>query len=389
MAVDGRLRVNRRTALKRVSALSVVGIAGMAGCVGEDEEEDDDPVEEDDDVDDDVDDDEAEEPADDPADADVAITFASTFEPGHIQIEAARRFADNLEEYSDGEMVVEELSPGGAYGSADEIADLCRDGVIDMHVTGPLTVNNYVPEYYMLQTPFYVESPEHYRGLVWSPDVQGLWEGMIETGNQIFIGHPIHRGWRMFTSNDPVGHPDDAQEYDINLRLPEIDVWVDVWTEIGVDADPVALDELYSALETGVVNASEGDISQILSFSLYEVQDYLSDTNHVYGAGDFHLNWDLWQSLDDTQKEVFEEAAYDACLETHEESLEMEEETIEETIDAGMEFVEADQDAFLEAGLPAVEELFEERYTGDWDDWLADELEDPVRLLEAEEMIDM
>lgn len=331
-------RLTRRSTLKTTaSGIAGVGITGLAGCTDDDGAE----VRE--------------------------ITIASTFEPGHVLVEAAEIFADEIEEETDGSFDVE-VVPGGAYGAEDEIADQVQDGTPQMHVGGGVPFSMFASDYYFYDTPFVIEDLDHFRRVEESDEFEGAYEQLREQGNQRKIGQFIYRGMRHFTSNEPVYSPEDVEG--MGLRLPELDSWVSIWEEIGVDATPVALDELYSALQQGVAEASEGDAEQIHSFNLEEVQDHLSLTGHMVQTGGMYVNEEFFQGLDESIQDAVLDIAADATAEASQQAEDEEDDLIHDLADQGMEIVEdVEQDAFQERAEPAVEELFAEEWEGNWDEW--------------------
>lgn len=349
---EKRPLTSRRTALKWTAGAATLGMSGFAGCVGEDDAGDNGET--------------VGESGDSPDD-NVEITLGSTENPENIQVRTAQRFADNIEQESDGSISVDVVA-GGSYGSVEEIADLVSQNVIEMSVGGFLPIDRYASEYYFVDSPFVIEDYNHLTNLVDSDRFQPALDQLQERGNQTIIGDPIYRGYRHFTSNTPVRTPEDAEG--IDLRLPQLDTWIAVWEEIGASPTPVALDELYSALQQGVADASEGDIQQVNSQSLFEVQSHLSLTGHLLSAGVVMVNYDFFSGLDQTHQETIREVAKEATQWGAEEAQDTESELIDEVSDQGMEIIEdVDQEAFREAGRPAVEELFSEQWAENWDYW--------------------
>ncbi|ELY96344.1 TRAP transporter substrate-binding protein [Natrialba taiwanensis] len=294
------------------------------------------------------------------------ITIASTYEPGHVVVDAAEEFKSIVEAESDDELEVT-VSEGGAYGGEEEISDLCREGTVEAHADSRWPYMMYAEDYSFVNIPIVFEDYEHLTRVTEHEDFQPAHEEMRSDGNQFMMGEWIYRGLRHFTSNEPVREPSDVDG--IELRLPEIDEWVDIWSEIGANPTPVSLDELYSGLQTGVVEASEGDVPQIHSFNLQEVQDYLSLTGHHVQVGALYMNDEFYQGLDDAHQELVDEASVEATQQISADARENEETLFQELEDAGMEIIEdVDQDAFRNAAEPVVEEMFGD-WAGEWDDW--------------------
>jgi len=298
-------------------------------------------------------------------DSSVSMTIASTFEPGHILVQSAERFKEQIEEESDGDISVE-ISAGGSYGSEGEIGELVSQGGVEAHSAGSFPYFQFAPEFWFFGCPFVLSDYEQLLSVLESDEMQEAHDTLIENGNQRPIGQQIYRGSRHFTSNSPIREPADVEG--LNLRLPELEPWVTTWEEVGASPTPVALDELYSALEQGTVDASEGGAEQISSFNLHEVQSHLSLTGHLIANGNIYINESFYQGLDETHQELIMEVGQSATESASEDSQSREQELIDELGEQGMEIVEdVDSAAFEEAAAPAVEQLFESTWALDWE----------------------
>ena len=358
---DDRIRYDRRSLLK---GLGVGAIAATAGCSGGGGSSDDSSGD-DGSGDDSGGGDSSGDGSSDGGSADVEFTIASTFEPGHILVQTANNLKDKLESESDGSITVN-ISAGGSYGSEDEIGEIVSQGGVEAHAAGSFPYFQFAPEYWFFGCPFVISGYDQLISVLDSDEMQEAHDALKENGNQRPLGQQIYRGARNFTSNSPIQGPADVEG--LNLRLPELDPWVSIWEQVGASPTPVALDELYSALETGTADASEGGAEQISAFNLYEVQSHLSLTEHLIANGNLYMNEEFYQGLDETYQEMILELGREATEEAAQTSINREEELISELESEGMTIVEdVDQSAFQEAAEPAVNQLFEETWAFDWE----------------------
>lgn len=341
--LDGGSRIDRRSVIKGIGAGAITATAGCSGLGGGGNGGDGN--------------------GGGGGGGSTSMTIASTFEPGHILVQAAENFKEQIEEESGGDISVE-ISPGGSYGSEDEIGEVVSEGGVEAHAAGSFPYYQFAPEYWFFGCPFVLEDYEQLLSVLDSDQMQEAHDTLIENGDQRPIGQQIYRGARHFTSNTPVRSPDEVSG--LNLRLPELDPWVQIWESVGASPTPVALDELYSALEQGVVDASEGGAEQISSFNLYEVQSHLSLTGHLIANGNIYINENFYQGLDQSQQDMIMEIGQEATQSAAETSQNREEELINELGEQGMEIVEdVDTAAFQEAAAPALEQLFENTWAFD------------------------
>lgn len=302
-------------------------------------------------------------------DADVEMELASSYEPGHILVEAAEDFQEQIEEETDGQFSVE-VTPGGAYGGEEDHAELLLEESIQGAAVGTPVWEQYVSDYFIFNVPYSIEDHDHLLRIMQSDTMEEGRERLREDANHRMTGGEhtwIYRGTRHFTSNSPVQSPDDVQGLD--LRLPQIDAWVELWSEIGAQPTAVSLDELYTALQTGTVDASEGPPDQVATNNLQEVQSHYSLTSHHITPGAIYVANDWFEGLDETYQDLIMEIGPGIHEEATQTAMDREEDLIDELEDEGMEIIEdVDTEAFREAGEPAVRELFDENWVVTYDE---------------------
>lgn len=351
-------RTNRR---KFIKTTGVASLMGLAGCLGGD-----------DDANGNGNGDDSDSGGDDATDVpeDVSMTIASNFVESHVLVKAAKRFKEDIEDETDGRFSVE-ISPGGAYGSASEITELTRDGGVEGTAQGTAPFDQYTPGYFFFQNPFVPEDFDHILRIMDSDMFQPAYEKLISEGNQRQIGNAIYRGTRQtITKEDwgPIRGVEDLQG--LQPRITPWETWQRTWRATGVD--PVAIDwpEVYTAIETGTADAAEAPPESLRSASLYEVTDYLSQTDNLTTVGSLFINDDFYQGLDETYQDLVDQFATEASEYASGIAKEDEQEHYTFFEEQGMEIVpreEIDRDSITDAAASAIEELFDERWESDFE----------------------
>jgi TRAP-type C4-dicarboxylate transport system substrate-binding protein len=274
------------------------------------------------------------------------------------------RFADQLEEETDGRITGEVLAQ--QVGGGEDHLNATADGTIDMHGQSVATVTaNFGPEYGFVGTPFIPQDWEHHVTM-WEEYIEPMDEfngQLVEDANQRVIGTGKY-GVRSVTSNEPIRTPEDLSG--VQMRVPQINSWTNVWNAVGAEATPVAYDELYQSLQTGVVGASEGPIKQVFDASLYEVQSHFSLTEHLPTDTTVTVNEETWQSFSDSDRELVQRVL-DENLEWLNETVDSNESSFLEEAqeEHDMTIVEdVDREAFVEASREAHESMSEEWLIG-------------------------
>jgi len=282
----------------------------------------------------------------------TTIRVGSPFKPGHILVDVAGKFKELVEKGSGGRIAVE-MQVG--VKSEEEINDLCSKGTIEMQTNGNRPLEIYAPQYFFLGAPYVVKDLDHFMR-IWQGNLGKKAREQVEkNGNLIHLGI-VYRGLRQTTSKKPLYTPADA--YGLKLRLPVVPTWIAVWKEIGAEPVPVPLPDLYKSLKEGKAEASEGDLSQITSFKLDEVQTHLTITNHMVQTGNFLINKTFFNGLSKEDQNLILKASKEVCDWANEKMKKGEKALLIELQRKGMQVVIPDADSFREKAKPAVEQLF-------------------------------
>jgi TRAP-type transport system periplasmic protein len=282
----------------------------------------------------------------------TTIRVGSPFKTGHILVEASEKFKELVEKGSLGKIEVQ-VQPG--VSSEPEVNVWCSQGKIEMQANGgePLMIS--APQYFFFNAPYVMKDLDHFMR-VWEGNLGKKARELVEkNGNQICLG-VVYRGLRQTTSKKPIYTPADV--YGLKLRLPLVKTWVAVWKEIGAEPIPVPLPELYKSLKEGKAEASEGDLPQIASFKLDEVQTYLTITSHQVQAGWVTINKTFFDGLSKGDQNLILKASKEACDWANNKMKKGETKLLLELQRKGMQVIIPDAESFREKGKPAVEELF-------------------------------
>lgn len=282
----------------------------------------------------------------------TTLRLASPFKAGHTLVETGNKFKELVEQGSSGRIMVEVQA---GVGSEEEINDWCSQGKVEMQATGGRPLEVSAPQYFFFNAPFVMKDFDHFMR-VWQGSLGNKAREMVEkNGNQKYLGI-AYRGLRQTTSKKPLYTPADF--YLLKLRLPTVKTWMAVWKEIGTDPVPVPLPELYASLKGGKAQSSEGDLPQIASFKLNEVQNYLTLTNHLVQTGGILINKAFFEGLPKADRDLIVKAAAQACDWSNEGIKKDEKKLLIELQRKGMQVVIPDAESLREKGKPAVEQLF-------------------------------
>ncbi|HWU36049.1 MAG TPA: TRAP transporter substrate-binding protein, partial [Candidatus Acidoferrum sp.] len=188
----------------------------------------------------------------------------------------ANRIKSELEKNSNGEMAVKLLGP--ELGGERDLQEGTSRNEFQIMQSGDMAVSTYGAKYAVTSVPFLFPDYETVEKVYKGKLGQKLNEAMIKGGSLRIVGLS-RRGARLLTANMPIPSPVELKG--LKLRVPEIPQWVTVWKEVGALPTPVAWPEVFTALQTGVVNGQENPIMQIYEAKLYEVQKFVMMTEHL------------------------------------------------------------------------------------------------------------
>ncbi|PWG62730.1 TRAP transporter substrate-binding protein [Sediminicurvatus halobius] len=271
-----------------------------------------------------------------------------------LDLQMAQRFADNLEEAL-GDDFSYELFHTEALGDETVHLQMIRTGQIDVYPMGSDAVS-LDSKWAMFDMPFLFDSRETVARLLDGEVGEMLRESMRESENLHVLAFG-ELGFRQITNNvRPIVVPEDLEG--IRIRVPGSEGRVLTFRTFG--AQPVSMNfgELYLALQQGTVDAQENPLLTIKTRSLFEVQDYLSLSNHVYTPVTFVMNGDTWDGLSPEHKEAVTRAAQEAAEYTRRLGTEADAELLDE-LGQSMEVNEIDLAAFEEASEPIWDALAE------------------------------
>lgn len=239
------------------------------------------------------------------AQAATTLKFAHPVPETDLQQNLALEFKRIVEEKTGGEVKIQ-IFPNGQLGNDQQMIDGTRSGIIDITLVG---LNNYtglVPDAGAFELPFIFPTREvAYKVLDGAPGAVVGTE--MEAKGLKLLGYG-ENGYRNMTNNrGPIRVPGDLQG--LRMRVNNSKALNDMFNMLGANPQQLPVAELYTALETGVVDAQDHPIGIVVSFKFNEVQKHLSLTQHAYSALGMTMNKAKFDGLTPDQQAAITEAA--------------------------------------------------------------------------------
>jgi tripartite ATP-independent transporter DctP family solute receptor len=218
---------------------------------------------------------------------------------------AAKVFAEQVEKASGGKMKVRAIG-AAALGPDTQMQQALIGGAQEMMVGSTATLVGITKEMALWDTPFLFNNTKEADAVLDGPIGTKVMDKLQEKG---LVGLAYwENGFRNLTnSKRPVTKMEDLDG--IKLRVMQNNVYLDSFKSLGANAIPLPFSELFSALETKTVDGQENPYNTILSSKFYEVQKYLSVTNHVYSPWIVLVSKKWWDGLSKDEQKVLLDAA--------------------------------------------------------------------------------
>lgn len=214
----------------------------------------------------------------------------------------AEAIGKELSDRTDGRITAE-YYPGGQLGNETDMMQQLNTGSIDMAIITTAQLSASSPAFGAWLMPFVVDTHDQAYKL-WTSDVSmGLFDTLTNE-NVKGLGY-VSSGFRFMLATKPIDEPADLDGF--KLRTTPSPTILDYWNALKASPTPMPLTEVYTALQTGVIDGVDIDSISIISENLTEIAKNMTPDKHMYWAGGLMMNKDLWNRLSDEDKALIQE----------------------------------------------------------------------------------
>jgi tripartite ATP-independent transporter DctP family solute receptor len=289
------------------------------------------------------------------AHAQTEIKFGHVGEPGSLFAASADEFAKraNAKLGNKAKVVVYGSSQ---LGGDKELLQKLKLGTVDIAL--PSTVMSSEADLFgVFEMPYLVKDRAHMQRI----EKEVFWSKLAPAAEAkgLKVLAVWENGYRHITnSKHPINTPADLKG--IKLRVPEGKWRVKMFQAYGANPSPMKFSEVFTALQTGVMDGQENPFTQIYSAKFQEVQKYLSLSGHVYTPAYATVGAKKWASLPDDVRRTLEETAKETQAFVYQTAAKAEGDLLEKLKAAGMQVNTPNKDAFVAASKPVYEEFAKE-----------------------------
>jgi tripartite ATP-independent transporter DctP family solute receptor len=272
--------------------------------------------------------------------------------------EAALKFKSLVEERSNGRVEVQ-VFPHSELGSGTEMGEMTQAGALQMAVLPVGHIGGLCQELQILDIPFLLPiDPELAEDIMNGPAGDKL-SSTLEKAGLVGLGF-WNVGLKQYTANKPLRSPSDFKG--LKMRTMPSPLIVESFKVLGSSPTPIAYMELYTALQLGTVEGQENPIWAIADMKFYEVQKYLTISNHGAFEEAMVANPEWFNSLSEDIREIIIDAEKEAGRHCFEATQRLDTEKLQEIVDYGVEVIRLtpeEGEAFKEALKPVRDKYVE------------------------------
>jgi tripartite ATP-independent transporter DctP family solute receptor len=285
----------------------------------------------------------------------LTIKLGHVGEPGSLFQKSADEFAKRANAKLAGKAKIVTYGSSQLGGDKEMIQKL-KLGTLDMAL--PSTVmSSEVDLFGMFEMPYIVKDRAHMARI----EKEIFWPKLEPAAEKkgLRVLAVWENGYRHITNNKrPIKVPADLQG--IKLRVPEGKWRVKMFEAYGANPSPMKFSELFTALQTGVMDGEENPLTQIYSAKLQEVQKYLSLSGHVYTPAYLTVGTKHWESLPADVRKVLEDTAKETQAYVYETAVKDEGDLLDKLKKDGMQVNDVDKAAFITASKSIYDEFGKE-----------------------------
>ncbi|MFM1653909.1 DctP family TRAP transporter solute-binding subunit [Brevibacillus sp. B_LB10_24] len=236
----------------------------------------------------------------------IILKVGHVFSADHAWQKSLEGMAKDVAEATNG-MVEIQVFPSSQLGGDREVAEGMQLGTIEMGLFGTGALQTLDKRMIVEELPYAWPTREQAYAAVDGKLGEALGEVMKEKG--LFALSWWESGYRHITnSKNPIEKSEDLKG--LKLRVPDADLRIDTFKELGTLPTPMPLSEVFTSLQQGIVDGQENPLSTIYSSKFQEVQSHLALTGHIWGSAVLAISDKKWGQIpEDYQKVIMEKAA--------------------------------------------------------------------------------
>ena len=281
--------------------------------------------------------------------------FSTDVQPGHPKAVSFEKFAGLVKERTDGRVDIA-VFPSSQLGGEMETADGMRLGSVEMGSITTSVLASWVPEVQIIDLPFLFRDDDHaVKATAWL--AERLAAKFEAQGFQL-LAFTIN-GARQPMSTFPIRTPEDVVGK--KMRVIQSPLHIALWKEMGANPVPIPAPEIYTSLQTGVVDFFDNTPTNYLSFKFYEVAPFYTNLSHIYAVGAWVASESWFNKLSEADQKTVIDTAREIVPEIHQLLAEQDKVSLAKTQEMGATIIAVDDKAPWQGKMAPIWEEYGEK----------------------------
>ncbi|HIC65962.1 MAG: TRAP transporter substrate-binding protein [Paracoccus sp. (in: a-proteobacteria)] len=286
------------------------------------------------------------------AECEITLRSSDTHPDGYPTVEGVKSMASEVKEKSDGRICIE-VFPAAQLGEEKDTIEQTQFGVIDMVRASFGTFNDIVPVTQLFSLPYLFRSQDQMHNVLDGPIGEEIAQNFAEK-DLIVLGYYDGGARSFYNSQKPITSIEDLKG--MKFRVMQNDVFVDMMSALGANATPMPYGEVYSAIQTGVIDGAENNFPSYDSSGHAEVAKYYTLDEHLMVPELVAMSKLSWEKLSPEDQEIIKTAGKNSVEVERKLWAEQEKASEEKVVAGGAQIIkDIDKTAFQEAMAPVYE----------------------------------
>ncbi|MEH7226335.1 TRAP transporter substrate-binding protein [Bacillus sp. JJ1566] len=268
-----------------------------------------------------------------------------------------QKFADLVSERTDGRITIE-VFPSGQLGDEKSVLEQVQLGAIDFARTNASPLAEFNDDLSVFSVPYLFDNDEHLWNFLNGETGTSLLEGLQEAKMQGLAYYDS--GSRNFYSTEPLASIDDLDG--LKIRVQQSEMNIKLMEALGASATPMPYGEVFSALQTGIIDGAENNLPSFDSSNHFQEAKHIIMDGHTRIPEVLLMSKTAWDKLSEKDQEIIKQAAIDSVETQRQAWADYEKKSLQKIKDAGVTITEVKDVTPWKEAVSSIIEEFEKTY---------------------------
>ncbi|VBB05388.1 trap transporter solute receptor dctp/teaa [Lucifera butyrica] len=283
-----------------------------------------------------------------PAQKEIVLKAADVQPEGYPTVEGLKYMAKLLDERSHGRIKMQ-VYAGGQLGGEKETIEMTQMGTVAIARVNSAPMVSFAPKMGVYSMPFIFRNEDHLWKVLDGPVGKELLKDLT-SANLIGLGYYDSGARSFYTKSKPINTPEDAKG--LKIRVQQSKIFIDTMNALGASATPMDYGEVYSGLQTGIIDGAENNPPSLYSSKHYEVAKYYSLDEHSMVPEVILMSKKVWDGLSPDDQKLIAQAAFESEAYERKAWNEYTEKSLEQLKAHGVKISKPDKEPFIKAMAP-------------------------------------